>query len=126
MIASDRPTVVVDPHNPHFEYAELLVRELDHSGDHVVGEETDAAWLHVPSNIGAARAYAALLPFARGDPRQIWFFTDYYSVSPGKLSQTPGVGAKYMIGFTDSQSTPLSGGGNYRVKLPPNIPAGNF
>jgi hypothetical protein len=31
-----------------------------------------------------------------------------------------------MIGFTDSQGTPLSGGGNYRVKLPPNIPAGNF
>ena len=57
---------------------------------------------------------------------RIWFFTDYYSVSPGMLSQTPGKGAKYMIGFTDSNGTPLSGGSNYRVRLPANIPAGNF
>jgi hypothetical protein len=57
---------------------------------------------------------------------QIWFFTDYYSISPGMLSQTPGVGAKYMIGFTDSDGRPLSGNGNYRLKLPANIPAANF
>jgi hypothetical protein len=57
---------------------------------------------------------------------RIWFFTDYYSVSPGMLSQTPGQGAKYMIGFTDSDGAPLSGGSNYRVRLPANIPAGNF
>jgi hypothetical protein len=31
-----------------------------------------------------------------------------------------------MIAFTDGGGTPLSGGGNYRVNLPPNIPAGNF
>jgi hypothetical protein len=57
---------------------------------------------------------------------RIWFFTDYYSISPGMLSQTPGKGAKYMIGFTDSEGTPLSGGSNYRVNLPAKIPAGNF
>jgi hypothetical protein len=57
---------------------------------------------------------------------QTWFFTDYYSISPGMLSQTPGVGAKYMIAFTDSDGAPLSGGGNYRLTLPPNIPAANF
>ena len=57
---------------------------------------------------------------------RIWFFTDYYSISPGMISQTPGKGAKYMIGFTDSTGTPLSGGTNYRIKLPPNIPAANF
>jgi hypothetical protein len=57
---------------------------------------------------------------------QIWFFTDYYSISPGMLSQTPGVGAKYMIGFTDSDGRPMSGNGNYRLKLPANIPAANF
>jgi hypothetical protein len=57
---------------------------------------------------------------------RIWFFTDYYSISPGMLSQTPGKGAKYMIGFTDSGGTPLSGGTSYSVKLPPNIPAANF
>ncbi len=42
------------------------------------------------------------------------------------LSQTPGVGAKYMIAFTDGAGTPLSGGSSYRMKLPPNIPAANF
>ena len=57
---------------------------------------------------------------------RIWFFTDYYSISPGMISQIPGKGAKYMIAFTDSAGTPLSGGANYRVKLPPRIPAGNF
>lgn len=57
---------------------------------------------------------------------RIWFFTDYYSISPGMISQTPGKGAKYMIAFTDGVGTPLSGGRNYRVNLPPNIPAGNF
>ena len=42
------------------------------------------------------------------------------------ISQIPGKGAKYMVGFTDSAGTPLSGGTNYRLKLPPNIPAANF
>src|SRR5271169_383360 len=31
-----------------------------------------------------------------------------------------------MIGFTDSAGTPLSGGSNYRVRLPANIPAAIF
>jgi hypothetical protein len=57
---------------------------------------------------------------------RIWFFTDYYSISPGMISQIPGKGAKYMIAFTDSAGTPLSGGASYRVKLPPNIPTANF
>lgn len=57
---------------------------------------------------------------------RIWFFTDYYSWSPGMISQTPGKGAKYMVGFTDSEGVPLSGGSNYKINLPPNIPAANF
>jgi hypothetical protein len=57
---------------------------------------------------------------------RIWFFTNYYSISPGMVSQIPGKGAKYMIAFSDSQSTPLMGENNYRINLPPNIPAGNF
>ena len=57
---------------------------------------------------------------------RIWFFTDYYSWSPGMISQIPGKGAKYLVGFTDSEGTPLSGGSSYRVNLPANIPAGNF
>jgi hypothetical protein len=57
---------------------------------------------------------------------RIWFFTNYYSISPGMISQTPGKGAKYMIAFTDSDGVPLSGGANYRIHLPPKIPAANF
>jgi hypothetical protein len=57
---------------------------------------------------------------------RIWFFTNYYSISPGMLSQIPGKGAKYMIGFTDGSGTPLSGGSHYRLNLPRNIPAENF
>jgi hypothetical protein len=57
---------------------------------------------------------------------RIWFFTDYYSISPGMMSQIPGKGAKYMIAFTDRTGAPLSGKSNYRLKLPANIPAANF
>jgi hypothetical protein len=57
---------------------------------------------------------------------RIWFFTNYYSVSPGMLSQIPGKGAKYMMAFTDSEGVNLSGGRSYRLNLPPGIPAANF
>jgi hypothetical protein len=57
---------------------------------------------------------------------RIWFFTNYYSVSPGMLSQTPGRGAKYMIAFVDGRGANLSGGSNYRLRLPRDIPAANF
>lgn len=57
---------------------------------------------------------------------RIWMFTDYYSISPGMVSQNPGKGAKYVIGFTDSAGTPLVGASNYRLNLPANIPAANF
>jgi len=57
---------------------------------------------------------------------RIWFFTDYYAVSPGMLSKIPGKGAAYLIGFTDSEGAPLLGGDNYRLTLPPHIPAAIF
>jgi hypothetical protein len=57
---------------------------------------------------------------------RIWFFTDYYALSPGMISKTPGKGAAYVIAFTDSEGMPLSGGSNYRLNLPANIPAALF
>ena len=57
---------------------------------------------------------------------RIWFFTNYYSISPGMLSKSPDKGAAYMIAFTDGTGTPLSGGNRYRLNLPENIPAANF
>jgi hypothetical protein len=93
----------------------------------------DRRWINpiadgTPSNPGGAldlswrRTAGAYLDL---DAR-IWFFTDYYSISPGMISQVPGKGAKYMIAFTDGDGTALSGGITYRLKLPPNIPAANF
>ena len=55
-----------------------------------------------------------------------WFFSNYYSVSPGMLSQIPGIGAFYIIAFTDSDGQPLSGGTNYQLNLPKDVPAANF
>ena len=57
---------------------------------------------------------------------RLWFFTDYYSISPGMISQIAGKGAKYGIAFSDSDGNPLTGDNNYRLNLPPNIPAANF
>ena len=57
---------------------------------------------------------------------RIWFFSNYYSVSPGMVSQIPGRGAMYMIAFTDGAGDALSGGSHYRLELPRDIPAGNF
>jgi len=55
-----------------------------------------------------------------------WFFTDYYSISPGMVSMTPGKGAFYMIAFNDGGGKPLVGANSYKVKLPPDIPAALF
>jgi len=57
---------------------------------------------------------------------RLWFFTDYYSISPGMISQIPGKGAKYAIAFVDSNNNSLVGDNNYRLHLPANIPAANF
>jgi hypothetical protein len=58
---------------------------------------------------------------------RVWFFTDYYSISPGMVSMTPGKGAFYMIAFNDGSGQPLVGEEHsYKVTLPPDIPAALF
>jgi hypothetical protein len=94
-----------------------------------------SCWLNpfadgTPKNLGGAkdlawRNVAGAYPYLDLDAR-IWMFTDYYSLSPGMLSQSPGKGAKYMIAFNDSKGVPLSGGSKYRLNLPANIPAAMF
>lgn len=54
------------------------------------------------------------------------FFTNYYSISPGMVSHTPGKGANYMMAFKDSDGDFLSGNRNYVIKLPSNVPVANF
>ena len=69
--------------------------------------------------INTAGGYLAL------DSR-INFFTNYYSISPGMFSYTPGKGANYLMAFTDSEGMPLLGDKDYRLILPPDIPAAIF
>jgi hypothetical protein len=54
------------------------------------------------------------------------FFTNYYSWSPGMVSQTPGKGATYMVANFDAKGMPLSGSKNYKLTLGANVPAANF
>lgn len=55
-----------------------------------------------------------------------WFFSNYYSFSPGMLSQIPGKGAFYVIAFTDSEGVPLTGATHYSLNMPKDVPAANF
>jgi hypothetical protein len=59
------------------------------------------------------------------EPR-VWMFTDYYSLSPGMVSQIPGKGAAYEIAFNDADGDPLSGDVSYKLTLPPKVPAKLF
>jgi hypothetical protein len=59
------------------------------------------------------------------EPRA-WFFSNYYSWSPGMVSQTPGRGAAYYVGFHDAAGEPLAGESTYKLTLPADIPAENF
>lgn len=81
--------------------------------ENLTGEFSDAAWTRRQGDYTDLNA-------------RIWFFTDYYSLSPGMISQTPGKGAKYGIAFVDSNNNPLTGDNNYKINLPANIPAANF
>lgn len=63
--------------------------------------------------------------FTAIEPR-IWFFTDYYSISPGMVSQVAGKGAAYQIAFNDADGSPLSGDGSYKLTLPADVPAALF
>jgi len=57
---------------------------------------------------------------------RIWYFTNYYAVSPGMISTRPGTGAMYPIAFTDGEGRALSGANSYRLRLPPDVPAALF
>ncbi|WP_255469010.1 DUF1254 domain-containing protein [Achromobacter sp. UMC46] len=103
------------------------------SGDADFRVYADRQWLN-PVNNMAARWPDALVDLSftsrTGGYRDIdsraWFFTDYYSISPGMVSMTPGKGAYYMIAFNDKDGRPLVGANGYKVTLPANIPAELF
>ena len=86
---------------------------MDNASPHTPANSVDLTFLNHAAGLRALDA-------------RIWFFTDYYSISPGMMSKIPGKGAAYMIGFTDADGEPFSGGTDYRLNLPANIPAANF
>lgn len=57
---------------------------------------------------------------------RINFFTNYYSISPGMVSRSPGTGANYMVLWVDKAGDPLTGAERYQLVLPPGVPAANF
>ena len=96
----------------------------------------DRRWLN-PMGDGASPGQpdlSGLVPTAEGDPAgayldldlRLWYFTNYYSVSPGMVSKTPGRGARYLVAFADSRGEALAGEASYRLVLPAPVPAANF
>jgi hypothetical protein len=93
----------------------------------------DRTWLNPINNMRGRWSHAGIdLSFlvTDGGYRDIdaraWFFTDYYSISPGMVSMTPGKGAFYMIAFEDADGAALEGDSSYKLNLPANIPAQLF
>lgn len=109
----------------------LGLRDSSGSADFRVYD--DRRWVN-PINNMAARWPNSLVDLGfttraggfRALDARVWFFTDYYSISPGMVSMTPGKGAFYMIAFEDGSGQPLDGGNSYTVTLPANIPAELF
>jgi hypothetical protein len=56
------------------------------------------------------------------------FFHFYATgITPAMAAKMPaGVGSQYAVAFVDSKGQPLDGGKNYRLHLPPNVPAKDF
>lgn len=94
----------------------------------------DRKWLNPVNNIGARWPKVPVdLTFkstAEAGYRELdaraWFFTDYFSISPGMVSMTPGKGAFYMIAFEDANGDALVGDRSYKLHLPKDIPAALF
>jgi len=93
----------------------------------------DRKWLNPINNLASRwpNAPVDLSWLAKeGDYRHLdartWFFTDYYSISPGMVSMTAGKGAFYMIAFDDADGDQLKGDQSYKLNLPAKIPAELF
>lgn len=59
------------------------------------------------------------------DERAAWFY-EAVAVSKGMLTQTPGVGQRYIAAYQDRAGAWLSGGNTYRLRVPANPPAKGF
>ena len=55
------------------------------------------------------------------DERAAWFY-EAVVVSRGMLTQTPGIGQRYIASYQDRDGRWLDGGKDYRLHVPPNPP----
>ena len=59
------------------------------------------------------------------DERAAWFY-EAVVVSKGMLTQTPGIGQRYLASYKDKDGNWLDGGKSYQLHVPPNPPAKQF
>jgi hypothetical protein len=59
------------------------------------------------------------------DERAAWFY-EAVAISKAMLTETPGVGQRYIAAYKDGDGAWLSGGNTYRLHVPPNPPAKQF
>ncbi|MFE1578768.1 DUF1254 domain-containing protein [Streptomyces fradiae] len=55
-----------------------------------------------------------------------WWWYLAVGISPTFATRLTGVGSQYLFSFADQDGRPLDGGRNYRLVLPPDIPAARF
>ncbi|MEU7565504.1 DUF1254 domain-containing protein [Streptomyces fradiae] len=55
-----------------------------------------------------------------------WWWYLAVGISPTFATRLTGVGSQYLFSFTDQEGRPLDGGRDYRLVLPPDIPAARF
>jgi hypothetical protein len=63
--------------------------------------------------------------FDQLDERAAWFY-EAIGVSNAMRTETPGVGQRYIAAYRDGDGNWLSGGNNYRLRVPANPPAKQF
>jgi len=54
------------------------------------------------------------------------FFFYATGITPAMTEKMVGEGSQYAAAFVDAKGNPLDGGRNYRLHMPPNVPAKNF
>jgi hypothetical protein len=63
--------------------------------------------------------------FDQLDERAAWFY-EAVAISKGMLTQTPGVGQRYIAAYKDRDGNWLSGGNTYKLHVPPDPPVKQF
>jgi hypothetical protein len=59
------------------------------------------------------------------DERAAWFY-EAVAISKGMLTETPGVGQRYIAAYKDGDGAWLTGGNTYKLHVPANPPAKQF